>query len=245
MTRLVQLTDCHLCADSGQSFYNVNPYKALHRVLSQVAKDAPDGVLVTGDISGDDSAQSYQHFIASMKLFLPDCPWRVIPGNHDKNDAFYEAMGQTQLQAGVPWSLPKWHIHGLDTRLVAARGTVRENELASVAAAMAEHPQSAHLVALHHHIQPTHSWMDQHSLTNPDVLLAWLAQNHRVSLLIHGHVHAALAYTASQKTVLAAPSTCWQWALNNDFAVAPLAPGYRVIELADDGSWSSWIRRVE
>lgn len=244
MTRLVQLTDCHLCADHTRSFYNVNPYEALARVLRKVVAEKPDCVLITGDISGDDSRQSYQHFLTMMDHFLPDCPWRVIPGNHDANNAFDAALGDVQLKAGVPWTLPNWQVHGIDTRFVDARGRIDEKQIAAVTKAMEKNPHCEHLLALHHHIAPTDSWMDKHSLINSEVLLSWLGQNHKLGLLIHGHIHAPLQYNLDKKTVLAAPSTCWQWALNDTFAVDPSQPGYRLIELRDDGTWSSWIRRV-
>ncbi|MEG3767543.1 metallophosphoesterase family protein [Alteromonas sp. 14N.309.X.WAT.G.H12] len=244
MTRLVQLSDCHLCADHNRSFYNVNPYEALKRVLHQVVGEKPDCVLITGDISGDDSRQSYQHFLTMMDHFLPDCPWRVIPGNHDATPLFSDVFTGTQLTAGRPWTLHNWQVHGLDTRFVDARGKIDEKQLAAVTKAMESHPHGGHLLALHHHIAPTGSWMDKHSLANPEVLLSWLGQNHKPVLLIHGHIHAPLQYTLGKSTVLAAPSTCWQWALNDAFAVAPSPPGYRLIELLDDGTWSSWIRRV-
>ena len=74
--RLCQISDCHLFADpSSVGYGDVNPYESLYRVLAQVAHSAPDGVIVTGDISGDDSEQSYAHFLALMTKHLGNIPW--------------------------------------------------------------------------------------------------------------------------------------------------------------------------
>ncbi|MCP4949366.1 MAG: hypothetical protein GY923_17890, partial [Aestuariibacter sp.] len=86
---LIQISDCHLLESPARSGYgDINPLQSLEAVLKTVASLDVDGVLVTGDISGDDSEQSYQHFIQAINQHLPDIPVKVIAGNHDNNRHF-------------------------------------------------------------------------------------------------------------------------------------------------------------
>ena len=64
--RLLQLSDCHLFADHAQTGYGVNPYQSLSRVLECAAGESPDYVIITGDVSGDNSEESYRHFLSLM-----------------------------------------------------------------------------------------------------------------------------------------------------------------------------------
>ena len=102
--RLVQISDCHLLADKHQALYDINPYDSLEQVLSLIAENPPNALIATGDISGDDSAESYGHFIALMTRYLPACPWRVIAGNHDSNAQFLPSLSGYVLEAGSSWA---------------------------------------------------------------------------------------------------------------------------------------------
>ncbi|MEW9798422.1 metallophosphoesterase family protein [Alteromonas sp. CYL-A6] len=243
--RLIQLSDCHLFSAPDKAGYNgIRPYHSLDRVLAQLAGEAPDAVLVTGDISGDDSAASYAHFLALMKRHLSCCDWRVLPGNHDHNPHATQ-LAAYELRAGQPWQLDKWLIHGLDTRTPATAGWVNQTELTATSDAIASYPEHAHLLALHHHILPADSWMDSHPLSNAADVLAWLDAHPCVKTVIHGHVHYPLIRTQGDCQILGVPSTCWQFAMTPSFEVDSAPPGYRILTLHNDGHIESEIRRVD
>ena len=243
--RLVQISDCHLLADKHQALYDINPYDSLEQVLSLIAENPPNALIATGDISGDDSAESYGHFIALMTRYLPACPWRVIAGNHDSNAQFLPSLSGYVLEAGSSWALGEWRIHGLDTRFVDARGKVQSEELAAVGNDIVAHQKANHLLALHHNPVITNSWMDKHLLENADALKAWLSNYPQIAGIIHGHIHAETETTFAGVPEVSVPSTCWQWDLAPEFAVDDAAPGFREISLSPDGKWTSTIRRVD
>lgn len=243
--RLLQLSDCHLFADHAQTGYGVNPYQSLSRVLECAAGESPDYVIITGDVSGDNSEESYRHFLSLMNQYLPGCEWRVIAGNHDSNAHFEAIFADHILHAGNAWCIKNWKVHGLDTRFQGARGQILPAELQAVSADINSTADCFHLLALHHHVVPTGSWMDKHALENPQDLLAWLESATGIALAIHGHVHAGLCYEAAGIPVLSVPSTCWQWQLGPEFGTAALPPGFREIMLSPDGEWTSSVRRIE
>ena len=95
MITLIQLSDCHLLKGKDKTGYaGIAPYDSLARVLSdiqnyivqEVASEPQQRakhqvvVLVTGDISGDNSPESYQHFIALMEQHIEpaNIEWFVV-----------------------------------------------------------------------------------------------------------------------------------------------------------------------
>ncbi len=103
---LIQISDCHLLESPARSGYgDINPLQSLETVLETVVSLDVDGVLVTGDISGDDSEQSYQHFIQAINQHLPDIPVKVIAGNHDNNALMipYCLPGYSRLITAGNW----------------------------------------------------------------------------------------------------------------------------------------------
>ena len=242
--KLIQISDCHLFASPELSAYgDINPAQSLTAVLVAAAEQQPNGLLFTGDISGDDSAASYQLFLRLLNRWAGRIPWRVIPGNHDNNAYFEQALKANWLQADTPWVLKGNYIHGLDTRLEGTLGMIDEEQLASVAASMARAPDAGHLLAIHHHPVATGSWMDKHALQNTAALTRWLSK-HPVTAVLHGHIHAATQAQLSDIPVLGVPSSCWQWQLSAEFGLASEKPGFRVIEWAENGTFTSRLHRI-
>lgn len=242
--KLIQISDCHLFDDTDKIGHgDVNPYQSLSRVLDDIAKTDCDGVVVTGDISDDDSHASYGHFMVLMEDKLGELPWKIIPGNHDNNEHF-DALTQRHLVAGDPWVIGKWCLHGLDSRTETTQGNVNQKQLAATQSALAQYTSKSHLLCLHHHLVPTNSWMDNHNLTNADDILAWLADQPQLEYVIHGHIHNPQESTHNANKIFAAPATCWQYAMSDAFGVSDDAPGYRLLELEDDGTFTTSVRRV-
>ena len=242
--KLYQISDCHLLASRQRTAYgDINPYDTLQVVLRDIAQYDPDVVLVTGDISGDDSEASYQHFVTLMSSFLPDTPWYVIPGNHDNNPFFdkYLASRFLPLENGV--AVGPWMLWGIDTRGEGAKGQITASTLGELSSLVNPISDAHHLLAIHHHPIATASWMDKHYLDGADQFLDWLAQQSQIELVMHGHIHHAVEHKVDNKSIVSSPSTCWQWAMQKAFGLADERPGYRQFTLHTDGRWQSEVRR--
>ncbi|GGW80175.1 metallophosphoesterase [Alteromonas halophila] len=242
--KLIQISDCHLFDDTEKTGNgDINPYHTLSRVLDDVMQQGCDAVIVTGDISEDDSHASYSHFMLMMEEKLGELPWKMIPGNHDNNDHF-EELSQRHLVAGDPWDLEKWCLHGLDSRTSTSQGNVDQKQLAATESALAQYTSKYHLLCLHHHLIDTNSWMEKHNMTNAEDVLDWITDQPQLEHVIHGHIHSPVESDYQGNKIYAAPATCWQYALSEEFALADEAPGYRIIELLDDGTFTTSVRRI-
>ena len=78
---IIQISDCHLPADTGQQYRGINPHKNLKRLMRKVKALRPDLILATGDLSEDGSRASYR--LLKRYLKLHDTPVLALPGNHD------------------------------------------------------------------------------------------------------------------------------------------------------------------
>lgn len=265
MITLIQISDCHLFKDKDKIGYaGIAPYHSLTRVLSAVRESLTDIsesnnqsadketigqepkviVLVTGDISGDNSPESYLHFTALMEQYIEpeNIDWFVLAGNHDNNPHFESYLGSRHLQSTNPISFSNWQIHGMDTRasgnMHTAAGEVKGDDLIALKQSLDASQHVNHLVALHHHVLPSKSWMDKHFLANAQHLELLINEYPQIKALIHGHIHSPLRQKigANSTPSYGSPSTCWQWQMRAEFGVSEASPGYQVINLMDDGT---------
>jgi Icc protein len=132
---IIQITDCHLFSEIQKNGYNnINPYQSLQHILAEVTLRQPDVLLVTGDISGDGSGQSYQHFSKLLYETGINCRIGIIPGNHDN-----QAQMKSHIDSDYLWInkhrliLPnRWHIHLLDTQYQYAMGQISESNIVMI-----------------------------------------------------------------------------------------------------------------
>ena len=275
---LIQISDCHLFKDKNKVGYEgIAPYPSFEAILRQVSKQirlsktnhAPDdanqhqpvndvaqyvmAILVTGDISGDNTLESYTHFLSLMNQHIDNIgvDWYVIAGNHDNNPHFERVLEKHIVRSGHPIVLSEWQVHGIDTRYAnephSAKGEVKPHDVSMVSAAIEQASSQYHLVALHHHIQPSNSWMDKHSLFKAELIEAMASKYAQIKGFIHGHVHHPLRQQVGNYDTpsFGAPSTCWQWEMQATFGVSENNPGYQVIQLHNNGSVRCEVHRIE
>ena len=245
---IIQITDCHLFSEIQKNGYNnIKPDQSLQHILAEVTLRQPDVLLVTGDISGDGSGQSYQHFSKLLYETGINCRIGIIPGNHDN-----QAQMKSHIDSDYLWInkhrliLPnRWHIHLLDTQYQYAMGQISESNLASLTEYLSLHCNDYHLLAAHHHPIPCDGWMDKHEWTNRQEFNAVVAANPSIKGVVYGHIHMAIEQQKDQCLYMACPSTCWQFATESSFATSDLLPGYRVLKLLDNGQIVTSIHRLK
>ncbi len=245
---IIQISDCHLFSDTQKIGYNdINPYESLQHVLAKVRSHRPDVLLVTGDVSGDGSGQSYRHFSKLLEQAQIDCRIGIIPGNHDNQAQLTAHVVDEHLWLNNPQlALPnKWHIHLLDTQYQHAIGQISATSLTSLTEYLTLHCNDYHILAVHHHPIPCDGWMDKHEWTNRQEFNAVVAATPFVKGVVYGHIHTAIEQQKGQCLYMACPSTCWQFATESSFATSDLMPGYRVINLLDNGQIITSIHRLK
>lgn len=246
--KIIQITDCHLFADTHKVGYNnINPLHSLERILAEVKTHQPEVLLVTGDISGDGSEVSYQHFSHLLHKVKLDCQVGIIPGNHDNQARLAANVAAQHLWLNQPQiRLPnQWHIHLLDTQYQQALGQITEHSLTSLAEYLDLYLDEYHLLAAHHHPIPCGGWMDKHDWTNRQEFNGLVAQHPSIKGIAYGHIHMSIEQQKKHCLYMACPSTCWQFTNNDSFSTSNLMPGYRVINLLEKGQLSTSVHRLK
>lgn len=254
MARLLQISDLHIAAPgtlvSGRLDTVGQLRAAIDTIGARLAAIGPlDAVLVTGDISDDGSAESYD--LARTQLARLGLPLLVIPGNHDCRDALRNAFGD--LATLPPTGLIDWRfdiggttVIGLDT-LVEGQGggRLRPESLSFLSDALDASEGRPVLLALHHPpLRTGIRFMDAIGLENSDALAAVLERRTAPVRIVAGHVHGVHHGALGPHTVVTAPSTCSAFALDRrldaptGFMTGPT--GCAVIDIGpDDWLWTA------
>ncbi|MBU3004864.1 metallophosphoesterase [Paraglaciecola arctica] len=246
--KIIQISDCHLFAEITKVGYNnINPFHSLKKLLANVKIHQPEVVLVTGDISGDGTAQSYQHFSNLLQQAEINSRIAVIPGNHDNQQQLSANINPEYLwlQHSQLVLAKQWHIHLLNTQTSQSVGKLSIGDLNGLSEYINRYSNDYHLLAAHHHPIPCGGWMDKHEWTNRQQFNAVVANNPSIKGVIYGHIHTALEEQVKHCLYMACPSTCWQFANQKSFAISHLKPGFRVINLLENGQITTSIHRIE
>jgi Icc protein len=246
-TRLIQLTDPHLYGDAQGQLRGVATYPALLAAVEHArAHHWPcEGILATGDLVQDD-AEGYARF---RQVFAGlGVPVYCIPGNHDEPAAMREALQGAPFQLGGVAHWPGWFGVMLDSYLArSASGQLDAQSLEALDTALTENAHLHGLVCLHHHpVSMDSEWLDRVGLKNADEFFAVLDRHSNVRAVLWGHVHQVHDGVRKGVRLMSAPSTCAQFLpRSDDFAIDRRPPGYRWLQLAEDGSIDTAVVWVE
>ncbi|MCY7296279.1 metallophosphoesterase [Alteromonas sp. a30] len=244
--RLLQISDCHLFADTQKCGYaDINPLLTLNAVLDSAKKERPDRILLTGDVSGDGSVKSYQHLYNALDSRGWLANTRMIPGNHDDPNLMMRQFNDKICRVNGFEDVGQWRFHYLNSHHEGTKGLVEKSRLDELEQDISQASEKHQIVAVHHHPLDCIHWMDKHDWVNRDEFLQLMHFMPKPVRVLYGHVHHAVNRTFNAQEYYACPSTCWQWAQTEQFGVSDVAPGYRMIELGNNGEWLTWINRIE
>jgi 3',5'-cyclic-AMP phosphodiesterase len=242
--RLVQITDCHLHADPQARSRAGFPLRQLEAVVERVVGERPDLVVVTGDISQDETAASYEQ--AHQALSKLGCPWFWLAGNHDE-PALMAAVREIHDEV----DLNRWRLLVLDTRVSGqAHGEVGPERLGALAQRLEEDERPTLLVMHHPPLAIGSQWLDELGLEDRDALWETLSAYPQVRAILCGHIHQAFCshqrHARGEVVVYGCPSTTDQFLPGSPgFAIDEASrPGYRVLDLGVD-DWVTWVERVD
>ena len=234
---VLQVTDCHLFPSPDASLLGVNTCASLAAVLEAACRErTPDAVLATGDIAQDPAAATYRLFLSTLRSYYAG-PLLCVPGNHDHGETFRAELPCADLSVGA------WRVAGVDTHVDdVVGGSVDEQELARLQAALVGHGPT--LVVGHHcPAEIGCAWLDVHRIDNGEALLD-VIDTPEVKAYAFGHIHQEVDQRAGTR-LLGTPSTCFQFASDTvAFAIDDAKPGYRWLDLANDGTFSTEVARI-
>ncbi|MBZ0188743.1 MAG: metallophosphoesterase [Candidatus Obscuribacterales bacterium] len=245
---LLQLTDTHLFADRSGTLKGVSTYQSLEMVVSLAQKEESqtDIVVLTGDLSQDETIESYRNVNEIVSRL--ERPAYYIPGNHDDTAIMLEPLtlgGKIERKRSHCQGV--WRLVFLDScQEGKIEGYLSDAELLAFEKELLEADEPNVLIFLHHNpVNLNDERVDSMMLKNADSFFSILDRFEKVRAVVWGHVHQEFQSKRGDVELFASPSTCVQFrATATGLTIDARAPGYRVFKLEDDGSIKSYVRRL-
>lgn len=228
--KIVQLTDSHLFASkSGAKFLGVDPYLHLKQVAQKIKTIDPSCIIMTGDISHDKSAQSYENFsdiICDLKI---KTYW--YPGNHDN----YELMrsifsNNVYLHNPKKFTIGNWLFIYVETNVSNKDyGHVSEKEIKFIEKHGGSTKNNVVLLMHHHPLFVKTPLIDQFVIDNGSAFLNVIKKYAQIKLIICGHAHGDYSIKFDNHlSIECGPATSIQWKKGAKTMETIRQPGYKI-----------------
>ncbi|RNL67278.1 metallophosphoesterase [Zhongshania marina] len=241
---VVQISDCHLGAELGDSLLGMDTDNSLEAVLTTIADECPhiDLLVVSGDLAAHGDAESYRRLYARLDGVAAQMVW--LPGNHDDANLMCSIVGDQVMPATL--DVGTWRLGFMNSAVCGEVGGSLAADQLAVLAGIAESERPS-LVFLHHHLHALGcAWLDEQRVKNADEAFAIVKDSSNIKAFVSGHVHQQSEMLYQNMGLLTTPSTCIQFAPGSDnFALDDCNPGYRVFYLAPNGQFQTRVSRVK
>lgn len=222
---ICQLTDLHV-RPVGQpanrvvdtNLFTEQAFRAVARLRAR-----PDVVVITGDLTECGLDAEYANVARLLRKWLP-MPVFVIPGNHDRREAFREGLrhlpGVTADPHYVQYAVDDHPVRlvMLDTLVSGAgHGELRAEQLEFLDRTLAAVPDKPTIVAMHH---PPFvcgiAHMDRINLRTTPEFAAIIARHRQVERIICGHHHRPVVARLAHAIASISPSVAHQVEMSLD-----------------------------
>ncbi|MFO6420052.1 phosphodiesterase [Hylemonella sp. W303a] len=252
-TLLLQLSDTHIREPGRLAYGRIDTAPYLAEAVASIARlpQAPDAVVVTGDLTDFGRAVEYEHLRALLAP-LP-MPVYLLPGNHDSREQMrtsfpdHPYLGKGGNHDFIQYSVPVGDLQliVLDTVVPgASEGRLCSARLQWLETELARHTSRPVVIALHHPpFRTLIGHMDDIGLREgAEALEAIVARHPNVERVICGHLHrtiqvrfggtiaATVPSPAHQVRLDLAPDAASAWMLEPPgFALHALPRGGRLV----------------
>jgi Icc protein len=247
--RLLQFSDTHLFADPAGEIRGVRSLASLRACLDHARRRhlPADVIAMTGDLVHDD-ARAYDALELALDGFR--VPVLLIPGNHDQPDELRRRFSSEPFQVGGTLRAGAWTIIMLGTWFAEStngEGRLGPDALRALDAALDRAAGGHVLVCLHHPpVAMETASLDALGLLDATSFLAVLSRHGNVRGVAWGHAHQSLDLYRGEVRFMCTPATCMQFKPRVEgFVTDDRPPGYRVIDLQDDGGIASEVVWLE
>lgn len=232
--RIAQITDCHLLATADGSYKQVKPAQHLQAIVRQLQQELPDAVLLTGDLTQDHSAASYQ-LLAEILAQLA-CPVFCVPGNHDDPEQLHRLCQNLPFRPERDLRLGAWQLLLINTKGDTPAGVFPPAEQQWLAEQASASQAAAIWLFCHHHPRNLHCFIDLHGQTQQTELWQAIASETRIRGIAHGHAHYAYHQRWQQVDIVGCPASSVQFLPVTDWQTEDGGPQWCDWEFGCDGA---------
>lgn len=248
MTKIIQITDLHLCKSRELVTNGVNTYDSASAVISEIIENEKniDCLVISGDISNDYSIESYNHLLDLTKVFeIPIC---LMSGNHDSPSLLKKIADDRNIFYRNFMNFDSWGIFMFNTKKDdSPNGLLHDDELQLFDKVLSDKKFENIIIFLHHHpVLIGSASMDSMIIENAALLINRIKNTDKVKAVSWGHIHNEFYLNMGSVELFSTPSTCYQAKeKSTNFIIDPSAmPGYRRIILNNNGTINTDVVRV-
>ncbi len=216
-----------------------------------------DLILVTGDLVNKVEPAIYDYIYRVLEA--TGIPFACIAGNHDVTDEIGQELPFAQRKLVARSADPRllsrqvidtthWQLLLINSAVPGKiSGMISTDDIDWLCVQLSRCKKPT-LLALHHHVIPMQSdWIDTHIAENTEIFWQRMAIFDHLRVIINGHTHQEQTQHCNGVTVYTTPSTCYQYKpFADNFAYDENArPGYRWLQLANNGQVASWVERLD
>jgi Icc protein len=249
MITVAQVTDTHLFASDTTEWNGINPDRTLTQVIRKIKhlNPLPDMILLTGDLSQDETPESYQRLRDKFESL--GIPIYYLPGNHDRPELMGQILQNKPFLSDKIFKMGQWRFILLDSTVKGQPHGYLASDTISFINSELSQDDSPTLIAVHHHPLLIGSWfMDPMNLHNGSDLIELVKKFKQVKIVIFGHIHSVFESEIAGVSYLGCPSSCLQLKHFEDdrgLVIDDSPPGFRLFYLQNDGSFETKIERVD
>lgn len=244
---LVQITDTHIHDQLNESFINTQPDESLDHLIKHALKnlDHIDYVVVTGDLTHEGTKPACTRLGRLLNQF--DCPVFVTLGNHDSSDMIQQHLLTTHITMPEHIETEYWQLLFADSHIEnQTAGLLSDRTIEQLSAQLQHNDKPAFMFTHHPPVSINSRWMDEIGMHNGELVLQKLSDYKHLRGLAFGHIHQQWRSQYQHIEILGSPSSCVQFKTgSDDFAIDDHSPGYRVLSLHDNGTFSSEVIRMK
>ncbi len=211
---IAQISDTHI-AGPGLKTYGIAPMaENLARCVKHINAQSlkPDLVLLSGDVTNDFTRSEAQH--AADILAALDCPYYLVPGNHDDRDVLWDVFGGAACPARADGFI-NYVIDGDELRIIAldslwngqAGGMICETRAAWLRDCLAKGGDQPTVIFMHH--PPLKCGVpetDDDGFAGADLLGDIVTNYPNIMRILCGHIHLLTHSRWRGTVVTTAPS---------------------------------------
>lgn len=210
--------------------------KGLESVVHKTRRWHPDLVVASGDLSEDESRDSYH--LLKKSLSRAGAPVYLLPGNHDDIGLMRHVFSADLFHVTTKHAMGAWRLYFLDTTIPGnPAGRVDNDTARKLATQIMEQPEPHAFIFMHH--QPWLSgsaWIDKYGLMQADDFRAALSGCNKLRAVAWGHVHHGWELRKEGVMWLGCPSTVSNTLpYSEKFTYDDRGPACRWLELSATG----------
>lgn len=260
---ILQITDLHISTAVASTSDDDSDERICQQCFETVLQQALqadircDLIMVTGDLVSKVQTAIYDYIFEVLQA--TGIPFACVAGNHDVTDEIGDDLpffqreliaqpADTRLLSRHVIETDGWQLLLLDSSITGeVAGNITATDIDWLCERLSACDKPA-LIALHHHVIAVDSrWIDNYMVENAEAFWQSMAAFAHLKVIISGHTHQEQVRHRQGVTVYSTPSTCYQFKpYEDEFAYDKKArPGYRWLQLANNGTVASWIERLD